>query len=415
MPKSPYEAFLEQVDEAVPYLKVEPEYVDMIKEPKEVLELTIPLRMDDGSIQMIKAWRSHHNNALGPYKGGVRYHPDVTRDEVVALSAWMTIKCAVVGLPYGGGKGGVRCTPSALSRGELERLSRAYALGISRFMGTDYDIPAPDVNTNPQVMAWFADTYEKVIGKGEPSAYTGKPVEMGGSLGRSTATSRGGVLYVLRETLKEMGLWGKDLTCVLQGYGNVGGFAHMFCSELGLKVVGIADIEGGIYNPKGFDYAPVKEHVMKRGTVAGFPDAEPISNEDLFALDVDVVIPAALEGVITEANAGKIKAKVVLELANGPTTPEGEAVLTDKGILVVPDVLANAGGVVVSCFEWIQGRTGDCWTEEQVNKKLDERMTQAFHEIWRLKKETGITMRQAAYVRAIGRVVAAMRFRGIWP
>ncbi len=411
---NPYEMFLKQVDEAVPYLNVEQEFIDVLKEPKEVLEVTIPLRLEDGTVKVVKGWRSHHNNALGPYKGGVRYHPNVSKDEVMALSAWMSIKCATAMLPYGGGKGGVRIAPRELSKAELERLSRGYALAIARFMGTDIDIPAPDVYTNPQVMSWFLDTYEKVKGWNEPSCYTGKPLELGGSLGRGDATARGG-MYVLREALKEVGLYGKPLTAIIQGYGNAGSNAHGLYSEIGLTVVAASDSKGGTYNPKGLNYEELMKHKKVSGTVADFPGGERLTNEEVLEIRADVLIPAALEGVINEANAAKVNAKVVLELANGPTTPEADAILEEAGTLVVPDVLANSGGVTVSCFEWIQGRTGDFWTEKTVHEKLDERLTHAFHEIWKIKKQQGIRMRQAAYVRAMGRIIAAMRFRGIWP
>ena len=411
---NPFEMFLKQVDEATPYLNVEQEFIDILKEPKEVLEVSIPLRLEDGTVRMVKGWRSHHNNALGPYKGGVRYHPNVTQDEVMALSAWMSIKCATAMLPYGGSKGGVRVAPRELSKGELERLSRAYALGISRFMGTDIDIPAPDVYTNPQVMAWFVDTYEKVLGWSEPSAYTGKPIEIGGSLGRGDATARGG-MYVLREALKEMGLFGKPLKATIQGFGNVGGYAHALFSEIGVTVIGVADSKGGIYNPKGLDYADLMKHKRTSGTVTDYPGGDRVSTDEILEAPVDILIPAALEGMVTEANAGRVQAKIILELANGPTTPEAEAILQENDVLVIPDVLANSGGVTVSCFEWIQGRTGDYWSEKTVHEKLDERLTQAFHEIWKIKKANNIRMRQAAYVRAMGRIIAAMRFRGIWP
>lgn len=411
---NPHEMFVQQLEEAAPHISAEPEYLEILKEPREVLEVTIPLRLDDGTVKVLKAWRSHHNNALGPYKGGVRYHPHVNRDEVVALSSWMTIKCATADLPYGGGKGGVSVNAKELTKGELERLSRGYSLAINRFVGTDIDIPAPDVYTNPQVMAWFVDTFEKIQGRSEPSVYTGKPVAVGGSLGRGDATSRGG-MYVLRETLKEMGLLGKTLTAAVQGYGNVGGYAHKLADLVGLNVIGVSDSRGGAFNTKGLSYEEVSKFKRETGNIKGIKGADSVSNEELLELDVDVLIPAALEGVVNAENAPNIKAKVVLELANGPVTPEGEAILNDRGILVVPDVLANSGGVTVSCFEWIQGRTGDFWTEDEVHQKLDKKLTKAFQEIWKIKKEKDITFRQAAYVRAVDRITLAMRFRGIWP
>ena len=355
---NPFEMFLKQVDEAVPYLSVEQEYIDILKEPKEVLEVSIPLKLDDGTIQMVKAWRSHHNNALGPYKGGVRYHPNVSREEVTALSAWMSIKCATAMLPYGGGKGGVRVSPHDLTKNELERLSRAYALAIVRFTGTDVDVPAPDVYTDPQIMSWFIDTYEKIVGRSEPSCYTGKPIALGGSLGRGDATSRGG-MYVLREALRELRLLGKPLTAAIQGFGNVGGNAHKLFGEIGITIVGAADSKGGVYNPKGLEYAPLVAHKKNSGTVADYPEGDRVTTDDILELPVDILIPAALEGVLTETNASRIKTKIVLELANGPTTPAAEQILTDNGALVIPDVLANSGGVTGCCFEWIQGRSGD--------------------------------------------------------
>ena len=411
---NPFEMFLKQVDEAMPYLNVEQEYIDILKEPKEVLEVAIPLKLDDGTVQIVKGWRAHHNNALGPYKGGVRYHPNVSREEVTALSAWMSIKCATAMLPYGGGKGGVRVSPHDLTKNELERLSRAYAMSIIRFTGTDIDVPAPDVYTDPQIMSWFIDTYEKIKGRSEPSCYTGKPVGLGGSLGRGDATSRGG-MYVLREALREIGLLGKPLTAAIQGFGNVGSNAHKLFGEIGITVVAASDSKGGTYNPKGLDYAALSAHKKSGGTVADYPEGERITTDEILESQVDILIPAALEGVLTEANAGKVKAKTILELANGPTTPAAEQILHDNGAMVIPDVLANSGGVTVSCFEWIQGRSGDYWSEKTVHDKLDERLSMAFHEIWEIRKQHKIRMRQAAYVRAISRIVLAMRFRGIWP
>lgn len=413
--KDPFQMFLQQVDDAAPYVDVERDIVEAIKYPKEVLCLSLPIKMDDGSIKVFKAYRSHHNDALGPCKGGVRYHPDVTLEETMALSAWMSIKCATAGLPYGGGKGGVAVNPKELSENELERLSRAYALGIAKFTGTDIDIPAPDVYTNPQIMAWFTDTYEKVKGWHEPSVYTGKPLIIGGSLGRGDATARGGV-YVTREALKTIGLAGKELTVAIQGYGNAGSFAHkLFAEILGLKVVAVSDSKGGIYNPNGLSYNEVFNWKKQNGTVVGMPGCDKISNEELLELQVDVLAPSALEGVVTGANADRVKAKVVVELANGPLTPEADRILEDKGVLILPDVLANAGGVTVSYFEWVQGRMGYYWSLEEVHERLDRKLSEAFHDIWKVKEAKKIGMRQATYVRAIGRIAEAMKVRGFWP
>ncbi len=411
---NPHAMFQRQLDDAAPYLGLADEFIDILKEPKEILEFSIPLTLDDGTVKVVKAWRSHHNNALGPYKGGVRFHSQVCREEVVALSSWMSVKCATAGLPYGGGKGGISINPHDLTQQELERLSRAYALGVSRFTGTDLDVPAPDVYTNPQIMSWFLDTLEKVKGHSEPSAYTGKPLVLGGSLGRTEATAQGGFV-VLKEALRETGLLGKELTCAIQGYGNAGSYAHRYAEELGLRVIAVSDSGGGIYNPKGLDAKDLLEHKLHRGRVNGFPDTETITQQDLLKLDVDVLIPAALEGVLDEKVASNVTARIVLELANGPTTPEADRIFADAGTVVIPDVLANAGGVTVSCFEWIQGRTGDYWSKEKVERKLTEKLTGAFGEIWKIRQNHEIRMRQATYVRAIGRIASAMRFRGIWP
>lgn len=412
---NPRDMFLQQLEQAVPFLTVEPEYLEMLRYPKEVLELSLPVRLDGGGVKIFSAWRSHHNNALGPYKGGVRYHVKVNRDEVVALSSWMSIKCAIAGLPYGGGKGGISVDVRELSRNELENLSRAYAFGISRFVGTDYDIPAPDVYTNPQVMAWFLDTFEKVKGRSEPSAFTGKPVVIGGSLGRSDSTGKGGI-FILREALRSLGLLGKPLTVGIQGYGNVGSRAHRFVEEdLGLTVVAVSDSGTAVYNPAGLKYSEVGKFKEETRSLKGFPGGEEFFPDLIFEKKMDILILAALGGAVDEKNADAVKAKVILELANGPITPAGEAILADKGVLIVPDVLANAGGVIVSCFEWIQGRSGDMWSEEYVFSKLDERMVRSFREIWSIREDRKISFRQAAYVKAVGRIVDAMRLRGIWP
>lgn len=407
--------FLKQLEQAVPYVTVEPEYLEILRHPKEVLELSLPVRLDGGGVKVFRAWRSHHNNALGPYKGGVRYHVLVDRDEVVALSSWMTIKCAVAGLPYGGGKGGIAVDIRELSRNELEIMSRSYALGLSRFVGSDYDIPAPDVYTNPQIMSWFLDTYEKVKGWSEPSAYTGKPPVLGGSLGRGDATGKGGI-FILREGLSKLGLLGKDLKVGIQGFGNAGTRAHRFVEkDLGLKVVAVSDSGAAVYNPNGIKFDEVWKHKNDTRSLKGFPGGEVLFPDLLFGLDMDVLILAALGGAVDGNNVADVKATVVLELANGPVTPDAEAVLADKGTTIIPDVLANAGGVIVSCFEWIQGRSGDFWTEDYVFQKLDERMTHSFHETMKIAEDKKISIRQAAYVKAVGRIVDAMRFRGIWP
>ncbi len=412
---NPREMFLQQLEQAVPYLTVEPEYLEILRHPKEVLELSLPVRLEGGGVKVFRAWRSHHNNALGPYKGGVRFHTLVDRDEVVALSSWMTIKCSLAGLPYGGGKGGISVDIRELTRNELETLSRAFAFGMSRFVGTDVDIPAPDVYTNPQIMSWFLDTYEKVKGYSEPSAFTGKPVVIGGSEGRGDATGRGGI-FVLREVLKEMGMAGKPLTVAIQGYGNAGTRAHRFVEQdLGLTVVAVSDSGAAVHNPKGLKYSEVGKYKSDNRSLKDCPYGEVLFPDLVFGVEADILVLAAMGGAVDEKNAGDVKATVVLELANGPTTPEAEAKLNERGILVIPDVLANSGGVIVSCFEWIQGRSGDYWSEDYVYQKLNERLVSSFRDVWRIRKEKDISFRQAAYVKSIGRIVDAMRFRGIWP
>ncbi len=411
---NPFEIVLRQIESAKPYLDVDPDIIEAIKYPKEVLTLRLPVKMDNGKVKVFTAYRSHHNNARGPYKGGVRYHPNVTLEEVMALSAWMTFKCATVGIPYGGGKGGIACNPKEMSQSELERLSRAYALGISRFMGTDIDIPAPDVYTNPQVMAWFVDTYEKVKGWSEPSAYTGKPLNIGGSEGRGDATAKGG-MYVIREAAKYLKLTGK-VTVAIQGYGNAGYFAaKLLHDELGYTIIAVSDSKGGILKKDGLDPDDVLKHKRETGSVVNYPGSENISNEEVLELECDILVPAALEDQITKDNADKVKAKIVAELANGPTTPEADKILHKNGVFLVPDILANAGGVTVSYFEWVQGRMGLWWTEEEVYDRLERIMVKSFNDILEIAKKHDIDMRTADYVLAVSRVVEATKVRGFWP
>lgn len=410
-----FDQVLDFMEVARPYLiGVEDDLFEALKYPREVLVLHLPVKMDDGSIKVFKAYRSHHNNALGPYKGGVRYHPEVTLEEVIGLSALMTWKCSVAGLPYGGGKGGIACDPKKMSAGELEKLSRAYALAIARFTGVDYDIPAPDVNTNPQVMAWFVDTYEKVKGWSEPGVYTGKPLIIGGSEGRGEATSLGGA-YVTREAMKVFGVK-EGATCAIQGYGNAGSFAHKLYSKLlGVKVVAISDSRGGVYNPKGIDYERAMKIKEETGSVVNYPEGDKVTNEELLELDVDILVPAALEGVINEENAPRIKARLVSELANGPVTPEANKILFDRGVICLPDILTNSGGVTVSYFEWVQNRMGFYWPVQKVHEELDRMMTNAFHRVYEAHKRFNIDLRTAAFVVAISRVAEATKVKGIWP
>lgn len=408
---NPFKIVQQQVKMVCDKLGYEDSVYEILKEPEKVLVVSIPIKMDDGSIKTFIGYRSQHSTALGPAKGGVRFHPDVTLDEVKALSTWMTFKCGVVGIPYGGGKGGVVCNPKELSRGELERLSRGFFRAIYPIIGPEKDIPAPDVYTNAQVMAWFVDEYSSLKGYYSPGVVTGKPIRLGGSAGRTEATGRG-CMFTIREAAKEIGLDMKGATVAVQGSGNVGGIAAKLIAELGSKIVAMSDSKGGIYNPDGIDPNAVLEHKAKTGSVLGFPGSQEISNDELLELDVDILVPAALENVITSKNAANIKAKIIGEGANGPTTPEADKILYEKGILVIPDILANAGGVTVSYFEWVQNLMNFYWTEEEVNDRLEGIMVRAFKEVYQMHKEHKVNMRDAAYMVSIQRVAEAMKLRG---
>jgi glutamate dehydrogenase/leucine dehydrogenase len=417
---NPWENALKQLDKAAKVLKLDPGLHQILATPKLVLEVQLPVRMDDGSIKVFMGWRVQHNDARGPFKGGIRYHPNTNADEVKALAMWMTWKTAVVDVPFGGGKGGVRVDPKALSPGELERLTRRYAYAIAPIIGVDVDIPAPDVYTNPQTMAWIADTYAAIKGYFEPGVITGKPLEIGGSEGRTEATARG-LQYVTEEALKVLNMDPKKAKVAVQGYGNAGYFSAKFMKELGMKVVAVSDSKGAIYNPDGLDPEKVLEHKKKTGSVVGFPGATSLdndpqrANEKLLELDVDVLIPAAVENVITDKNADKIKAKLVVEAANGPTTPEADSILYERGVVVAPDILANAGGVTVSYFEWVQNRTREYWDIDTVRMKLRANMTKAFRDVYEMHKELKVDMRTAALCLAVKRVAKAIELRGIWP
>ncbi|MDK2901504.1 MAG: glutamate dehydrogenase [Thermosediminibacterales bacterium] len=408
---NPFKIVQQQVKMVCDKLGYEDSVYEILKEPEKVLVVSIPVKMDDGSIKTFIGYRSQHSTALGPAKGGVRFHPDVTLDEVKALSTWMTFKCGVVGIPYGGGKGGVVCNPKELSRGELERLSRGFFRAIYPIIGPEKDIPAPDVYTNAQVMAWFVDEYSSLKGYYSPGVVTGKPIRLGGSAGRTEATGRG-CMFTIREAAKEIGLDMKGATVAVQGSGNVGGIAAKLIAELGSKIVAMSDSKGGVYNPDGIDPDAVLEHKAKTGSVLGFPGSQEISNDELLELDVDILVPAALENVITSKNAANIKAKIIGEGANGPTTPEADKILYEKGILVIPDILANAGGVTVSYFEWVQNLMNFYWTEEEVNNRLEGIMVRAFKEVYQMHKEHKVNMRDAAYMVSIQRVAEAMKLRG---
>jgi glutamate dehydrogenase/leucine dehydrogenase len=409
--RNPYEMALEQLNKCAKIMNLDPNAHEILKYPKRVLCVYIPVRMDNGTIKVFKGFRSQHNDALGPFKGGVRYHPNVTMEEVIALSMWMTWKCSVVGLPYGGGKGGVICNPKEMSIGEIERLSRGYFYAISRIIGPEIDIPAGDVNTSSREMAWFMDEYSKWKGYNVPGTVTGKPVNIGGSEGRTESTGLG-VAIVGREAAKKLNIDLKNAKVVVQGFGNVGYYSAYFMEKLGCKIVGISDSRGGIYNKDGLSVDAVLEFKKKTGSVVNYPGAEVVSNEELLEKECDILIPAALENQITEKNANRIKAKLILEGANGPTTPEADDILHKKGVMVVPDILANAGGVSVSYFEWVQNLQGYYWSKEEVFDKLDKLLVKAFNRVYETYCNYNIDMRMAAYICAISRVVDAMKTRG---
>jgi len=387
---------------------------EQISRPKLCLTVSVPIKQDDGKIRVYTGHRVQHSTARGPGKGGIRYHPDVTLDEVKALAMWMTWKCAVMGLPYGGAKGGIACDPRAMSEGELERMTRRYTCEILPIIGPERDIPAPDVNTTPQVMAWVMDTYSMNKGYTVPGVVTGKPVPIGGSLGRSTATSRG-LMFTVLSALRHLKMKPSGLRVAVQGYGNAGYYAAKLLHEIGFRIIACSTSKGGIRVEKGFDPDVVNQHYHKTGSVTGFKGAEEITNEELLALDCDILLPCALEGQLTAANAGNVKAKIVGEGANGPTTPEADAILNAKGVFVIPDVLANAGGVTVSYFEWVQALQEYFWSEAEVNGKLKELMDRSFASVLAVSLERKVDMRRAAYVLAVSRVAEAHRLRGLYP
>jgi glutamate dehydrogenase len=408
---NPYLRAQQAFKEAVETLNLEPAVYEILKQPLRFFEVAVPFIRDDGTLQVFPGYRSHHNDALGPTKGGLRFHPDVNADEVKALSMWMTVKCALLGLPYGGGKGGIACDPEQLSESELERLSREYIRAIALVIGPDKDIPAPDVSTNPQIMAWMVDEYSRIRGENTFGMITGKPVVIGGSEGRLEATGRG-LIFAVREMARQVDLDFQRSRIAIQGFGNVGSVAAKTAFDLGAKVVAVSDKEGGIYNPDGLDVDAVLAYKQMHRNVTGYPKAEPISNHDLLELPVDILIPAALENVVTADNAGRIQARIIGEGANGPTTPEADQVLFERGILVVPDILANAGGVTVSYFEWVQNQTRLYWTAEEVYRRLEDMMRAAIEAMHAMHERYGVTHRKAAYLVAVERIATAMRVRG---
>ena len=411
---NPYEAVLRLLDIASQKLKLDPGLHELLKRPMRTIIVNIPIFMDNGSLQVFTGYRVQFNDVLGPTKGGIRYHPDLTLDEVVALSAWMTFKTAVTGLPLGGGKGGIRCNPKEMSQGELERLTRGYTRAMARNIGPNYDVPAPDVYTDSQTMAWIMDEYSDIVGYNAFGVVTGKPVHVGGSLGRNEATSRG-VMYTTIEAAKHLGLELKGATVAVQGYGNVGFHSARLLHELGCNIIAVSDSKGAIYNAKGLDPIKVLEHKKETGSVAGFKGSSNITNENLLELDCDILVPSALENQITVANAGRIKAKIVAEGANGPTTPEADEILYNNGVFVVPDILANSGGVIVSYFEQVQNQMNYYWPEEEVRSKLESTIVSAFKSVLDVALTYKVNMRIAAYMNAIKRVSNAMFTRKLKP
>ncbi len=409
---NPFKIAQRQLDDAAEKLGLDEATHQLLRWPQRELQVTFPVRMDDGSMRVFHGYRVQYNAARGPTKGGLRWHPEETIDTVRALAAWMTWKTSVVDLPLGGGKGGVTCNPKELSANEKERLARAYIRAVGRFLSSTKDVPAPDVYTTPQIMGWMMDEYETVVGESQPGVITGKPLAIGGSVGRHDATARGGIC-VTRETAKKLGvdLAGKPMA--VQGFGNAGQYAAILGAELlGLKLVAASDSQGGIYNPKGIDAKAAVDYKIKTGSLKGFPGAQEISNENLLELDVTVLFPAALENVITDKNASRIRARIVCELANGPTTPEADVVLASNNVFVIPDFLANAGGVTVSYFEQVQNAYNFYWDLALVYKRLDEKMTKAFEAVYAMHESQKVKMRDAAYLVAVSRVAEACKARG---
>ena len=411
---NPYQVAVEQFNIAADKLHLDDGMRRILSKPKRELTVNFPVRMDDGSFRVFTGHRVQHSLTPGPAKGGIRYHQDVTLDEVKALAMWMTWKCATVGIPYGGGKGGVAVDPRQMSLNEIERLTRRFASEIAVIIGPEIDIPAPDVNTNAQTMAWIMDTISMMRGYPIPGLITGKPIPIKGSLGRTEATARG-LQYVVREATQAVGMPLAGATVVIQGFGNVGGNTARLLSEDGAKIIAVSDVYGAIYSPKGIDATAAQDYVMHNGSLKDFPDTESITNVELLELKCDILVPAALEGVITAANADRIRAKMIAEGANGPTTPEADRILYDKGVIVIPDILANAGGVTVSYFEWAQNIQGYYWAEEEVNQKLERVMTHAFDDVYEVANHNKVDMRIGANMLAIARVAEVTRLRGIFP
>ena len=412
---NPFDVALEQLDEAAKLINLDKGLHQILAHPKRVLTVSLPVKLDNNEIRVFTGFRSQHNDARGPYKGGIRYHPQVTIDEVKALSMWMTWKCAIADIPYGGGKGGIICDPKQMSDLELERMTRRYAYAIADIIGPHTDIPAPDVYTGGKEMAWIMDTYSALKGNYvQPEVITGKPLAIGGSLGRNEATGRG-LSFTVREAAKMLKLDMRTSTVAVQGFGNAGQFAAQLLEEQGAKVIAVSDSKGGVQNRNGIDIGALRKHKEKKGTIVGFSEGKSISNEEVLETDCTVLVPAALENQITKKNAAKISAKIVAEAANGPTTPDADEILYKNKTLLIPDVLANGGGVTVSYFEWLQNLRREYWSEGQVNDMLDKTITKAFSDVYTTHEKHQVNMRKASTLLAINRVLDAIKIRGLWP
>ena len=412
--ENPYDVAVAQFDEAAERLGLSQSMRAILRKPKRELIVNFPVRLDNGNVEMFTGYRVQHNITRGPAKGGIRFSPAVSLDEVRALAMWMTWKCAVVGIPFGGAKGGVICDPHQMSRAELERMTRRYATEISIIMGPNSDIPAPDMNTNPQVMAWMMDTYSMHQGYSVPAVITGKPLAIGGSEGRLEATARG-VQIVTREALKDLNMVPERCSVAIQGFGNVGSVTSRLLADLGCKIVALSDIKGGVYNPAGIDVHTALRYSKEHGNLRGLPGSENVTNAELLELPCDILIPAALENQLTARNAARVKARLVVEAANGPTTPDAEAILYDKGVTIVPDILANAGGVTVSYFEWVQDLQRFFWDESEINDRLETIMTRGYYATRHKAREQQTNLRMGAYLLAVTRVAEATEMRGVYP
>jgi glutamate dehydrogenase (NAD(P)+) len=412
---NPFEIALKQLDEAANLINLESGMRDVLANPKRVLTVSLPVKMDNGKIRVFTGFRSQHNDARGPFKGGIRYHPQVTVEEVKALSMWMTWKCAIADIPYGGGKGGIICNPKEMSEIELERLTRRYAYSIADIIGPRTDIPAPDVYTGGKEMAWIMDTYSALKGNfGQPEIITGKPLSIGGSLGRTEATGRG-LTFTVREAAKKLAVDLKQATVAIQGFGNAGQYAGQLLEDQGAKIVAVSDSRAAVFNKSGLNVEGLRNHKEKSGSVVGFPEAKAISGEEILETECTILIPAALENQITQKNASRISAKIVAEAANGPTTPQADEILFKNKILLIPDILANGGGVTVSYFEWLQNLRREYWTESDVNERLDKNISKAFADVYNTHEKHGVNMRKASTLLAIEKVAEATRIRGLWP